>query len=458
MASFIITKLVLLFIVSSVYGKYVRKPSQFNDMNDFDKFSDENEIIQDYRDYPIGEAFDIPNTNFYSSLTQGNKIIKKQQAQGCFRITKTKHSQATLKISSDLESVYKSVSKEADLSADFTYFVTVKTSLRAISSSIKWTNSTAKSSQVDYSSQTSVISLDLSCIRKHLSHSFRKDLKTLDVKISKPELESSWKNYESFVKRYGTHVMSRIYFGARLQYFVATQSSSSISDEMMAARACVEVEGQFLRSPFKVHGCESYNSTKRQESSLYSMQLQKFIRGGDNNLRQQLLLADTMEPSMIENFINTAGQYPEPIRYAFNAIWDLFPNEMLQQKNNFYAYYTGYVQTGCTQLLGPSNYILRQFRHDPLDESSYQCVTRSRGCHQEDDCHYSWGQTGCLCGGPTCVEYATKGDPYIKDLPAGSIWDPVSAHCQYYVGTGCSCENRQAQFITKWPTKPKYVY
>lgn len=450
----------ILLSLPLVYGKCTGRDDSYEQMlQEQDDGPVATKTIDDYKIFAIGEAFNLGNTDFYSTLTQGKAIIDRDSAKECFRFSDATDSSSSVETSTDLSNVYRSVSKEADLSADFTYYVSLKSSLQAISSSMKWERSKAKTSNVDYSSQVSILSLEAGCIRKYFTESFKADLETLDVKIERPELESSWRNYEAFVKRYGSHMMSRISFGARFQYFTATQSTESLSDNMMGARACADVEGTTPGdSPFKVQGCSAYTKEQREESQSYHMQLKKFIRGGDKKLRNQLLLAQTLDPDVIEAFINTANESPQGIRYAFEAIWDLLPNEMSQQKANFYAYYTGYVQTGCTQLLGSSpNFVIRQFRHDPQDASSFQCVTSSRGCHHNNDCSYSYGLAGCQCGGSTCVEYDGYGVPFIKTEPSGGIWDAVSEKCKYYFLQGCYCENNNPPFVLNWPTAPRYI-
>lgn len=407
----------------------------------------------EYKNVPIGEAFDLSNTDFYSTLTQGNTIIDKEQAKECFRLTEVTNGKAFLETSNTLESVYRSVSKEADLSSEFTYYITLKSSLQSISSSINWRNSQAKTSQVDYSHQVKTLSSEMACIREHFTESFKKDLETLDVDIQNPAVESSWQNYESFIKQYGSHIMSSIFYGARLQYFTATKSTEEISDEMLAARACAEVEGIKADNNFKIQGCASYSEEIRQKSQSISMQLKKFIRGGEKELRNQLLIAQALDPNVIKSFIDSADRYPQPIQYSLEPIWDLLPNDMAQQKANLYAYYTGYVQTGCIQKLAGDGSALKEFRKNPSDPKSFQCVIRSEGCHSGNDCNYNWGLAGCQCGGVTCV-YHENGEPMVRNDPFGDLDDDMNRHCEYSTFS-CDCYNNRPDYIVQWPTAPK---
>ena len=413
--------------------------------------------LEDYKLFPISEAFDLQTTDFYSSLTQGNAIIDKESAEECFRLADTPFSKAGLEISSDKRTTYQSVAKEVGLSTEFIYYVTLKASLQAISSSIEWKESTVKTSNIDYSSHVSTISLESACIRKHFTNSFIHELSNLESNINNPKAPSSWKSYENFIKRYGSHIISKITFGARLQYFTATQESHQFSDDAMGARACADVEGTISKeAPFKVQGCSSYSTNERKTAQQYNMQVKRFIRGGAKELRNKLLVSSKLDPKLVEEFINTAENTPQPIQYTFIPIWDLFPSDMHQQKANLFAYYTGYIQHHC-DYIDHNGYTIQEFRKDPNDPSSFQCVVRSHGCHSDDDCHYSYGQAGCQCGGPTCVEYYSSGRPYIKNEPSGSIWDPVNQKCKYRFLAGCYCENDMKNFVPRWPVGPMLV-
>ena len=412
--------------------------------------------LEDYKLFPISEAFDLQTTDFYSSLTHGNPIIDKEYAKECFRFADTPLSKAGLEISSNKRSTYQSVAKEVGLSTEFTYYVTLKASLQAISSSIEWKKETIKTSNIDYSSHVSTISLESACIRKHFTNAFKHELSNLENDIIIPNAPSSWKNYENFIKRYGTHIMSKITFGARLQYFTATQRSYHISDNMMGARACADVEGTISEeAPFKVQGCSSYSTYDRQTAQQFSMQVRRLIRGGTKELRNKLLFSSKLDSKLVEEFINTAENSPQPIQYTFIPIWDLFPSDMHQQKVNLFAYYTGYIQHHCNFIID-NGYIIQEFRKNPSDYNSFQCAVQSRGCHSDDDCHYSYGKGGCRCGGPTCVEYYKSGRPYIKNEPSGSIWDPVSQKCKYSFFS-CCCENEIKIFVPRWPVGPMLV-
>lgn len=444
----------LLFVTVPIHGY-----SSFSALSSYEEedLPVATKTLEDYKLFPISEAFDLQTTDFYSSLTQGNAIIDKESAEECFRLADTPFSKAGLEISSDKRSTYQSVAKEVGLSTEFTYYVTLKASLQAISSSIEWKESTVKTSNIDYSSHVSTISLESACIRKHFTNSFIRELSNLESNINNPKARSSWKSYENFIKRYGSHIISKITFGARLQYFTATQESQHFSDDVMGARACADVEGTISEeAPFKVQGCSSYSTNERKTAQQYNMQVRRFIRGGTKELRNKLLVSSKLDPKLVEEFINTAENTPQPIQYTFIPIWDLFPSDMHQQKANLFAYYTGYIQHHCDYIID-NGYIIQEFRKDPSDYNSFQCVVQSQGCHSDDDCHYSYGKAGCQCGGPTCVEYYSSGRPYIKNEPSGSIWDPVSQKCKYRFLVGCYCENDMKTFVPRWPVGPMLV-
>ena len=80
-----------------------------------------------------------------------------------------------------------------------------------------------------------------------------------------------------------------------------------------------------------------------------------------------------------------------------------YPNRNIKAKN-IRMFYEGMKNFGC-QLVQQGETVLRHFvlNEEIGDPTAFECRVPGEGCHDDQDCHYSFGR-GCYCYGRTCIE------------------------------------------------------
>lgn len=190
------------------------------------------------------------------------------------------------------------------------------------------------------------------------TQNFLADLSYLPADIANPSTTSSWSEYEWFLNKYGSHIVSKVYLGARLEHFATAESSSSYDESDFKARLCLDVEGLTPGKVFTVNGCNSFSKERREEAKQYNMRTVTHIRGGDPLIRSKL--HTNLDPTTVEELIESASSFPNPIKYEFMPIWKVLqslggPDEETYYKAlNLHAYYSGFRGFQCEERKSPS--------------------------------------------------------------------------------------------------------
>ena len=50
----------------------------------------------------------------------------------------------------------------------------------------------------------------------------------LPTAINDPSIADSWEQYNLFVNKYGSHVLTKVHLGARLQHFATTEATTTL--------------------------------------------------------------------------------------------------------------------------------------------------------------------------------------------------------------------------------------
>lgn len=402
-------------------------------------------IQSPYENAPIiGNTFYLPHINLLETITGGQNIFNSSLLPRCIVSTDIQDDHNNLEWYKDNQVLYRAVADEAGLSGSYGGSFTLKTSLDSVYSTESWKVTQVKSSSLDYGSYKEVVEVNKVCAfnLSMLTASFYNDLMSLPTGIVDPSIADNWEQYELFVNKYGSHVLSKVHLGARLQHFATTESSSSYNETAFMARLCLDVEGATPGQTFSVTGCSAFSKDDREASEVYNMNLASFIRGGDPNLRAKLQVS--LDPTTIEQFISSAQTNTNPIQYGFTPIWELInqldvpKSDMYYRALNMMAYYSGFMEYGCPKRFTSGGYILQQLLELPQDRGHFQCQFAKEGCHYDSDCHIG-DVTVCYCYGDTCVKNDQYGRPQSQTSKTGSYDEGVNNSCHYKAGVHCGC-------------------
>ena len=392
----------------------------------------------------IGNTFYLSRIDLLETITGGQNIFNTSLIPKCIVQTSIQDDHNVLEWYKDNEVLYRAVADEAGLTGTYGGSFTLKTSLDSVYSTESWKDTEVKSSSLDYGSYKEIIEINKVCAfnRSMLTGSFMADLNSLPTTIEDPSVSDHWEQYDLFINKYGSHLLSKLHLGARLQHFATTESSTSYNQSAFMARLCLDVEGADPGQKFSVTGCDAFSKTDREASEVYNMNLASFIRGGDPNLRAKLQVS--LDPTTIEQFIASAQNVTNPIQYGFTPLWEVISqldvpkSDMYYQALNLMAYYSGFLEYGCPKRFTAGGYTLQQLVELSQDRGHFQCQFAKQGCHKDSDCHIG-SITVCYCYGDTCVKNDEYGRPQSQTSKTGSYNEGVNESCHYKVGVHCGC-------------------
>lgn len=392
----------------------------------------------------IGNTFYLPHVNLLESITGGQNIFNSSQLAKCIVQTSIQDDHNVLEWYKDNEVLYRAVADEAGLTGTYGGSFTLKTSLDSVYSTESWKDTEVKSSSLDYGSYKEIVEINKVCAfnRSMLTGSFLADLNSLPTTIEDPSISDDWEQYDLFINKYGSHVLSKVHLGARLQHFATTESTTSYNQSAFMARLCLDVEGADPGQKFSVTGCDAFSKTDREASEVYNMNLASFIRGGDPNLRAKLQVS--LDPTTIEQFIASAQNITNPIQYGFTPLWEVISqldapkSDLYYRALNLMAYYSGFMEYGCPKRFTAGGYTLQQLVELSQDRGHFQCQFAKEGCHKDSDCHIG-SVTVCYCYGDTCIKNDEYGRPQSQTSKIGSYNEGVNKSCHYKVGVHCGC-------------------
>ena len=401
----------------------------------------------------VGKIFYLPDYNILNEITGGHDIFNSTAIQQCFLQSDVHDDNNELNWYKNNRELYKSLSIGAGLSGSFGGLFTLKFSLESLYKTVSWRDTEIKSASLDYGSYKQVVELNKLCALKSsmLTDSFIADVKSLPTKIADASNEDQWIPYNIFLRKYGSHILTKLYLGARVQQFATTKNTTSYKESDYMARLCLDVAG--LGNSFNVSACANLSKEHRKESQTYNMNIATFIRGGDPNFRAKLQVS--LDPDNIEPFMASAQQSANPIKYEFTPVWELISrldgpfSDMYYRSLNMKGYYGGYLEFECPKRKTYDGYVLQQFVEVPQDRGHFQCEFANEGCRSDSDCHIKLGSM-CYCYGDTCIKDDKYGRPQSLTTQMGHYGQGINSYCSYRVGVWCGCNKPSRDISTVW--------
>ena len=267
-------------------------------------------------------------------------------------------------------------------------------------------------------------------------------------------MASSWIKYDDFLKTYGTHLVTKVHYGARITQWTFAKFTDGYSEHQLNVRSCADFAGPTEVGKLDLKACFGITTETAKQSLHYEMSYNLDILGGTDATRNALRSNRTKDT--INKFLNEGREANTPIDYRYEPIWDILMTKFHRDPKrhaialNLQQYYEGYKDFGCTLIQVPQGEIrnvqLRSFRRGRFSTKlmpTYECHLYKEGCYSNQDCHIGGSGFVTYCYGHGCVEYvpASYGNKAtgVKD----SVW-LAQALCRWLTGT--SMHNRLWNF------------
>ena len=183
----------------------------------------------------------------------------------------------------------------------------------SLSSVIKNTGSSASrvtAISLIVESLTEKIHLDKDCLydeKYKFKKSFLDKLETLPLKIDEPWERNSWRPYYDFLELYGSHVITSVTRGARINQMSFARSSRSYSQREFQVKSCVSLGGPTSSGTVDVSACANVSSSEASRADDMVTDNRVFIRGGSRGTRNKLSLRKSKE--LIKKLMNEAEKH-----------------------------------------------------------------------------------------------------------------------------------------------------
>ena len=355
---------------------------------------------------------------------------------------------------------------DSSLQSDFSLGFTLDSALKGVSSLKR----TVTGNSLVIMAAVSQTFLNKDCISdsSSIDQTLLKDFSALPQFILSPWDLKSWKLYDVFLKKHGSHVVTAITNGSSINQMAFADTSDSYSERNFQVKSCLSLAGPTEIGGLNASICAGITQSEITEVSEMTMSDSLAVRGGTQATRNELMKHRTA--GLIEKFMNEANETHTPIHYTFTSIWDLLQgifagedHENFLRAVNLEYYFLGYLNYGCDhQVSGPQD--LQKFDFTPGANQNlpeYECTLAPTGCHDDSDCHYKpiW----CSCYGKSCVQHkdeildtgANKTTAYANYNSDwgwhGCGWKPWS------VWTACICSSESKQRTTVWKRDSKYA-
>ena len=413
----------------------------------------------------LGRSIYVPSQDLHGSVAEdafySTPVLKNVSDSACIRVTPVYQSGRYFTFYSDTASFYSAITTTTGISTELESDFSLSTTLNVQSKEISGSEKTVTGNDLVIISKSMSFALDKSCLNSStFTDWFIKDLNSLPTAVASPWLSSSWRQYDTFLKKYGSHVMLEVTTGSEISQSSYASTSSSYSERDFQVKSCVGLSGPTGVGKVNVSLCANVSNEEISKVNSMKMSTTLTLNGGTAETRNALLHERTTE--LIEKFMNEANETAAPIRYKLIAVWDLIKQYFIGVSDDFArginleAYYSGFLNYGC-QYQNSGGQDLQKFdltATSTKDNPDYECTLAPTGCHSDSDCHYHVG-VWCSCRGSSCVHYGTTtlntGDT--KTTAYMNVNWPWGWHgCDWKTwGFKCACYNSNSERTRVWP-------
>ena len=355
----------------------------------------------------LGQGFYLPSKDILGEFASGENIFD-TISEECVNIVPRPETKQVTSYFQLTETFYEYVSTKTDLSAKYQSEFTMKTTVDKTTKSISGSTLQVSGLTLDLYALKETMSFSQHCQNTlPLSKAFLADFQKLPVKIADPNSGSDWRPYDTFLQKYGSHIVKEINRGSRLQQWTFASSIKKYTERNFNVRACIDLSAD--TASLDVNACTNITEKEKEDVKDMTMSDSLDLKGGSAATRAKL--REKRSADLIEKFIEEAQTSPGNVLYKFTSVWQILKERYLGSNDddlarslNLEAYYSAVLDFGCTKQSDGSVSLrwLEQNGASKLPE--FSCKIAALGCQSDSDCHIGgWGSV-CYCYGSSCVE------------------------------------------------------
>jgi len=367
----------------------------------------------------LGKAIDLREANLLADFQELERTIFEPFKPECF-IDETKKIRSSRKFMEYYENsraFYSSLATQSELDVSLQSSYTLGVSLQVATKSKSSETNKVSGMSLNAVAINEKILVRRGCLEgdeASLTDRFLADLEDLPAKIEEPWEKSSWEPYNSFLKTYGSHVITSVTLGASFRQMIFAESSKSYSERDFEVKSCLSLAGPTAAGELGFKACADITESEKSKASQISTSDKVFVLGGSLDTRNKLLDQETRSVEEIQKLLDEASDEPSSIEHTFVAIWNILqsrfqtgsPNHI--RGLNLEYYFLGFLNYGCTYVKGGKVQIQKFDYSASTTKTSpeFECSLAKQGCQTNNDCHYKpiW----CSCHGKSCVRYKTE--------------------------------------------------
>ena len=272
----------------------------------------------------LGQGFEIHKEDLLTKQFKatGAKIFEDLPMDDCTKTDKLAAIQKDDSYYSSTESIYQSISTNTKVSGSLKGAYTLGASVEAVTNNVASGETNIQGMSLNLKAYALSSALKKDCIiNKPLVKSFVKDFEALPKKVEQPWKLSSWRKYNAFLKKYGSHFVRESISGSSIYQYVFAKSDKKFSQKDFTVKACLSLAGPTNAGKAEVSACSGVTKKDIEKSSSQSMVNKLVVRGGKSETRADL--SGELTAEQINKFMKEAETDPSPIQYHFHPIWTL---------------------------------------------------------------------------------------------------------------------------------------
>ncbi|KAL9983878.1 hypothetical protein ACROYT_G006123 [Oculina patagonica] len=420
----------------------------------------------------LGKVVDLRGTDLLSDFQEREITIFESLDPECF-IDETKGIKSSRKFMQYYEnsnSFYSSLASQSELDASLQSSYTLGVTLNVATKSKSSKEHKVSGMSLNALAVNEKVVLKRGCLetdKTTLTKGFLKDLDLLPLVVNDPWKSNSWEAYHSFLRKYGSHVITSVSIGSSFRQMTFAESDKSYSERQFEVKSCLSLAGGTPAGEGSFKACIDISSEEKKTASSMSTSDKVFVLGGNPETRNKLLDQETRTVEQIQQLLNEAKESPSSIEHTFFAVWNMLqsrfnPGEPNHIRGlNLEYYYLGFLNYGCPYVSG-AGVAIQKFDHTSSSTKTspeFVCSLAKEGCQSNNDCHYHSG-IWCSCHGDSCVRYksvtqdnGSKKETAYANYDSGWGWKGCDWHTP---GFYCGCYNSNRKWRkTVWSRPSK---
>jgi len=232
----------------------------------------------------LGKAIDLREANLLADFQELERTIFEPFKPECF-IDETKKIRSSRKFMEYYENsraFYSSLATQSELDVSLQSSYTLGVSLQVATKSKSSETNKVSGMSLNAVAINEKILVRRGCLEgdeASLTDRFLADLEDLPAKIEEPWEKSSWEPYNSFLKTYGSHVITSVTFGASFRQMTFAESSKSYNERDFEVKSCLSLAGPTTAGEADFKACADISQSEKSKASKMSTTDKVFVLG-----------------------------------------------------------------------------------------------------------------------------------------------------------------------------------